>query len=209
MLLELIIRPNTTTGIVWSLLFHVGMIVAGIAWLPAVLEQVSMSGDSNVVYVEFSSVPVEAKKAKPEPIEIEKPEVEPPPEPIVEAKDPTPIEPPIEEPDKEPTPADSAEKKVAGTDERTPPNLSSNRPPVYPREAIRRGLEGTVLLRLYIATSGKIERVEIERSSGHTMLDRSAAAAVRRWNGRPALLNGEPVASEEVLPVKFRLSNAR
>lgn len=95
--------------------------------------------------------------------------------------------------------------QIAGNDEREPPDFAGNRPPAYPLEAIRRQWEGTVLLRLRIADSGRVEGVEIVKSSGHAILDRSAVAAVLSWQGRPARQGGQPVATEEVLPVRFRL----
>lgn len=201
-----LLRPYTSTAFAWSATIHVGVVVAGIAWLPAMLDQPSMSGESNVIYVEFSDV--SAKPAQESAVVIEKEPVELPPDPTVDEKpQATPVAATDPMQSSDVSPSDAGKPQVAGTDERTPPNLSSNRPPVYPREAIRRRLEGTVVLRLYIAASGRVERVEVERSSGHAMLDRSATAAVRRWHGRPALLNGVPTSSEELLPVKFKLSN--
>lgn len=97
-----------------------------------------------------------------------------------------------------------AVKQVPGVENKTPPDFSGNRPPSYPVEAIRRRLEGTVLLRLHIAASGRIERVEIVETSGHVVLDRAAVQAVRTWRGRPAHRAGQPVATVELLPVRFR-----
>ncbi len=99
--------------------------------------------------------------------------------------------------------ASVAIEKLAGTADREPPDLSGNRPPTYPTEAIRRGLEGTVLLRLHIGFTGQVDRVEIVRSSGHAILDRAAVDAVRSWHGRPAFRAGRPVATVELLPVRF------
>ncbi len=108
-----------------------------------------------------------------------------------------------------PTPAPSvpqvATPQVAGTDDRTAPDLSGNRKPDYPLAAYRNGIEGVVLLRLEIDATGRVKRVSIEQSSGHNVLDRAAVAAVRTWSGRPAHRGGRPVATEEILPVHFRI----
>lgn len=94
---------------------------------------------------------------------------------------------------------------VAGTDDKSPPDLAGNPPPPYPSEAIRRRLEGSVMLRLHINSSGRVSSVEIAESSGHAILDNSAVNTVRSWRGQPARLNGQPVATIELLPVRFRL----
>lgn len=95
----------------------------------------------------------------------------------------------------------------AGTSEKTPPRFHNNPPPVYPAEAIRKGLEGRTLLRLTISASGRVEQVEVATSSGHPILDAAAVAAVRRWTGEPARIGSHPVATVELLPVFFRLED--
>ena len=95
--------------------------------------------------------------------------------------------------------------QIAGVDDTLPPELLDNTPPTYPAAAIARGLEGTVLLRLYIATTGMVERVEVVTSSGHGILDAAAVEAVSRWRARPAQRAGIAVPTVELLPVRFRL----
>jgi protein TonB len=92
-----------------------------------------------------------------------------------------------------------------GVDPDEPPSFSGNRPPNYPLVAQQRGWEGTVLLRLAIDAEGLVTRVTIERSSGFPVLDAEAVSAVRTWRGSPARRAGRPVATDEVLPVRFRL----
>ncbi|MCS7469480.1 TonB family protein [Stieleria sp. ICT_E10.1] len=92
-----------------------------------------------------------------------------------------------------------------GLSPETPVDFSSNPPPQYPLDAARNRLEGTVLLRLRVDTAGKVSEVEIIESSGHGSLDRAAVEAVKRWKGQPARRFGRAIASEEVLPVRFRL----
>ncbi len=55
----------------------------------------------------------------------------------------------------------------------------------YPDAARRDGLEGTVWLRFRIAPDGSVEHVEVDRSSGHTLLDDAAVSAVRRASPYP------------------------
>jgi protein TonB len=97
--------------------------------------------------------------------------------------------------------------QIAGTDDQTPPDFSGNRKPEYPTAAYRNGIEGEVLLRLWIDEEGRVSQAKVERTSGHDVLDRAAVAAVRTWRGRPARRGDQPVATEELLPVRFRLSS--
>jgi len=55
----------------------------------------------------------------------------------------------------------------------------------YPDAARRDGLEGTVWLRFRIAADGSVQDVEVDRSSGHTLLDDAAISAVRRAGPYP------------------------
>lgn len=84
-------------------------------------------------------------------------------------------------------------------------DMSKNRPPAYPLEAVRRQLEGVVLLGLTIGVSGDVTRVDVIESSGHQVLDQAAMEAVASWKGKPAKRWGRPVESVERLPVRFRL----
>jgi protein TonB len=100
-----------------------------------------------------------------------------------------------------PTPI--APPQTLGTDNETPPSFDGNRPPRYPELARLRGWEGTVLLRLMIAADGRVTNVEVAESSGYPILDAEAVTTVRTWKGRPATRGGKPVATEELLPVRF------
>jgi protein TonB len=95
--------------------------------------------------------------------------------------------------------------QTAGTDATRPPRFAGNRPPNYPLVAQQQGWEGTVLLRLAIDERGQVTSVTVERSSGYEVLDAEAVAAIRLWRGEPATRSGQPVATEETLPVRFRL----
>lgn len=77
--------------------------------------------------------------------------------------------------------------------------------PLYPADALRRGEQGVVLLRVSVAADGSVERVEIERGSGSSRLDRAARDAVRRWRFVPPLVDGVPTAAVGTVPIAFRL----
>jgi len=87
----------------------------------------------------------------------------------------------------------------------TPMPLAGNPLPEYPRAARRAGVEGAVLVRLFIRASGEVERAEVARSSGSALLDEAARAALERWKFHPARgeLGNSPYAV--LVPVIFTL----
>lgn len=96
-------------------------------------------------------------------------------------------------------------EQLTGLSDHVSADFTSNPPPKYPSDAIRRRIEGTVLVRMRVDVTGRVRSAEIVRSSGHASLDRAAVEAVERWKGQPARRFGRAVASEEVLPIRFRL----
>ena len=78
--------------------------------------------------------------------------------------------------------------------------------PVYPREAMLDGIEGTVLLKVLVDVDGKPLSVEIERSSGNRRLDDAARRQVlRKWMFRPAIRDGQAIQVYGMVPVSFSL----
>ncbi|MFO1153910.1 MAG: energy transducer TonB [Rhodospirillales bacterium] len=82
---------------------------------------------------------------------------------------------------------------------------AANPMPDYPPAARRRGIEGTVVLRVEVSAEGRPLAVEIAKSSGSDSLDEAARAAIARWRFRPATRAGEAVAATASVPVRFRL----
>ena len=78
--------------------------------------------------------------------------------------------------------------------------------PNYPRDAIRRNLQGTVMLQVLVDVDGKPLEVSVQRSSGHGVLDREAVRHVlRHWTFRPAMKDGRAVQAIGIVPIDFRL----
>jgi protein TonB len=78
--------------------------------------------------------------------------------------------------------------------------------PAYPSVPRRLGIQGTTLLRVHVLADGRIGDVLVERSAGHSDLDRAAMDAVRRWRFEPARRGDDAVAMWVLLPVEFRLT---
>ena len=76
--------------------------------------------------------------------------------------------------------------------------------PNYPPLARQARIQGDVVLQAEISKDGTIQNLQLV--SGHPMLAPAAIEAVRQWRYRPYLLNGEPVAVETQVLVKFSLS---
>ena len=76
----------------------------------------------------------------------------------------------------------------------------------YPRVALMRGWEGTVTMRLRVASGGKLIEAKVESSSGHPVLDTQALEMVKRVAALPAPPEGLREREFAVLvPVVFRL----
>jgi TonB family protein len=76
--------------------------------------------------------------------------------------------------------------------------------PVYPREAITAGVQGTVRMTVLLSPEGKVASLEV--TSGPPELVNAAVDSVRQWEYRPTLLNGRPVYVMTVIDVNFTLS---
>ncbi|WP_290890703.1 energy transducer TonB [Arenimonas sp.] len=79
-------------------------------------------------------------------------------------------------------------------------------PPRYPRQALRNGDTGTVVLRVLVDAQGWPKEVEIETSSGHRELDRAARTQVlSKWRFHPATRQGRPIPAYALVPIGFNL----
>lgn len=85
--------------------------------------------------------------------------------------------------------------------------MASDRPPVYPELARRRGEQGRVLVRVSVSADGTPLAVGVGQSSGHASLDTAAVTAVRGWRFMPATQAGRPVPASAEVPVQFQLEN--
>jgi protein TonB len=83
-------------------------------------------------------------------------------------------------------------------------NLIHDVAPIYPPEAGRARIEGTVVLLAVIGKDGTVQDVRVE--SGKPVLAHSAMDAVKQWRYRPYLLNGEPVEIDSQITINFNLS---
>lgn len=79
-------------------------------------------------------------------------------------------------------------------------------PPAYPVQALRAGVQGTVLLKVLVDASGKPVQVVVEHSSGSRVLDDAARRHVlAAWRFHPAIRDGHAIEAWAVVPVRFNL----
>ncbi len=84
------------------------------------------------------------------------------------------------------------------------PRLLRRIEPAYPRLAIAAHIEGDVVLTAIIETDGRVRQVAVK--SGPPSLGPAAREAVAQWLYEPTTLNGQPVAVQLDVIVKFRLN---
>jgi len=82
-------------------------------------------------------------------------------------------------------------------------NLLKRVEPVYPTLARKAQIQGEVRLQAVVSKTGVLEN--LRGVSGHPLLIQAAMDAVRQWQYKPFLLNGEPIEAEGEVIVVFRL----
>ena len=86
------------------------------------------------------------------------------------------------------------------------PRLVHAPPPDYPRDALRSGATGEVVIRIDVGPDGRPASLEVVNSSRNRSLDRAALQAVRQWRFEPAMRDGMPVAASVQQTVSFDAS---
>jgi protein TonB len=85
------------------------------------------------------------------------------------------------------------------------PRYGENPKPPYPPEARRQGYHGEVLLKVEVLSNGQVGKIEVKKSSGYDVLDRSALNTVRKWKFVPARKGETPVSLWVNIPIRFQL----
>ena len=100
-------------------------------------------------------------------------------------------------------------EQPAATDEPVdlpPVAINPVSPMIYPQALLEQGIEGRVLLRLYVDAQGKLvgDSTRIAESSGYPALDSAAVQGAPSLRFSPALRRGRPVSAPFLQPVHFR-----
>ena len=75
--------------------------------------------------------------------------------------------------------------------------------PIYPEVARQAGVEGDVVLRVYVSSSGRVTDLKV--LDGPPILARAAVEAVQQWQYQAPRMNGRPANVVTTLVVSFRL----
>ena len=77
--------------------------------------------------------------------------------------------------------------------------------PIYPEQAKKNGIEGTIFVQFFIDKKGKVTEAWVIKGISNSVLDESALSAVRNSSWTPALQGEIKVGIWQTVPVKFEL----
>ena len=213
---------------VFALALH-GAVIYGINQAPALALPV-VPPEIPPMTIEFSQpAPPVVNTPPPPPEPVVQPAVEPappvedelavkppPPKPVPKPK-PKPVAKPVAKPVEQPLAPPAPAQPVSAPSPPAPPapapvtpasasaGYLRNPAPQYPSLAMRRGWEGTVLLRVHVLASGKPGDIHIQESSGRAQLDDAALSAVKRWSFVPAKQGDTPIDGWVSVPIDFKI----
>ena len=76
---------------------------------------------------------------------------------------------------------------------------------LYPEEALRKGIQGRVVLNFVVTEEGETERIEVAQSL-HPLCDSAAVRALRNVRFAPARQNGQSIPVLMKLPIRFQIT---
>lgn len=76
-------------------------------------------------------------------------------------------------------------------------------PAVYPKKALKKCIEGNVVVRFVVTTDGTTTDIEVMSSRPVGIFEKAAIEAVSKWRFEPRLLKGMPVSKEETQRLVF------
>jgi TonB family protein len=86
------------------------------------------------------------------------------------------------------------------------PTVVNKVQPRYPELALKAGVEGEVLLKVWVNESGDVVKTSVLKSDDK-IFEEAAAVAARQWKFSPATKDGKPIAVFVSIPFRFRLSS--
>jgi TonB family protein len=78
--------------------------------------------------------------------------------------------------------------------------------PTYPDILRAAGIEGTVLLHVFVNEEGKVDKVELIKADNQGLVE-AAIEAAKQWEFDPATNNGKAIKAEAAIPFTFRLGD--
>ncbi|HOW86463.1 MAG TPA: energy transducer TonB [Candidatus Aminicenantes bacterium] len=99
----------------------------------------------------------------------------------------------------------SQDEPVKATGDVKPPKIVNQVQPVYPEDAKKQGIEGTVILEATADIKGKVQEVKVLR--GVEGLNQAAVDAVKQWTYEPMMIDGKPKPVVFTVTVQFKLDD--
>jgi protein TonB len=99
----------------------------------------------------------------------------------------------------------AAEQPVHDYDD--PPQPLKITRPIYPTQALSKGVQGTVLVDFTVDADGRVRDARVVQSAPG--LDKAALDCVRKWRFMPARKDGRPAAVAAQAPVIFSIPSAK
>jgi protein TonB len=78
--------------------------------------------------------------------------------------------------------------------------------PLYPDLALKAGIEGQVIVKVWVDKEGKVKKALILKSTAE-IFNENAIEAAKQWVFTPAMMNKGPVDVWMAIPFKFRIGN--
>ena len=76
---------------------------------------------------------------------------------------------------------------------------NNSKSPIYPKDSLSKGHEGTVKLIFRVSEEGKPVNIMVHQSSGYSMLDKAAVITLLDTNFNPAIQNDKKILSKKVI----------
>lgn len=89
------------------------------------------------------------------------------------------------------------------------PQAASAITPVYPADAYRKGLQGSVVLRMKIDEFGQVRNIEVESSDPPGVFDASALEAFGKGRFKAGRRAGQPVRAQILIRVTYEMGDAK
>lgn len=86
-----------------------------------------------------------------------------------------------------------------------PPRVMARGPLDYPPEAKSKGIQGYVVVRIQVGSSGGVEDVKISESQPSGFFDQAVLRSVRNWKFEPGVVSGKVAAAWITQKVRFEL----
>jgi len=105
-----------------------------------------------------------------------------------------------------PPPEQAVSAPARPADQEPPVPLNADSPIQYPPRLFDRRVEGDVVLRLFVDSTGRVmpESSRVGESSGYPALDSAALAGAKKLRYAPARRRGAPVATAFLQRIEFR-----